>query len=127
MMSPVRFLLLWGCALALSLVACQEAERKNGAGGSAARGKVKDFYSCKSSSDCVIERQKDCCPCNAGGREVAIRKDAVAAYRSARTARCQGSLMCPQIYLCDDSAVTFCQAGRCTLGVGKGVPRGASP
>jgi len=80
-----------------------------------------DFFSCSKSSDCAVENQMDCCPCNAGGRQVAVRKKSLEAFRAARAARCSGDLLCPQVYLCDDAATAVCVAGKCALGRG-GAP-----
>jgi hypothetical protein len=66
----------------------------------------------------VVDKQKDCCPCNAGGAQIALRKGAVDDYAAARAARCGGDLLCPQVYLCDERAVAVCQAGRCALAKG---------
>ncbi len=101
---------------------CQETAEKGGAGGTASASKLKtmDYFSCSRDSDCVVEKQKDCCPCNAGGRQIALRKRALDDYRAARAARCRGDLLCPQVYLCNDAAQAVCVAGRCELGGGSG-------
>jgi hypothetical protein len=64
----------------------------------------------------VVEKQMDCCPCNAGGRQTAVLKKTLEAYRAARAERCTGDLLCPQVYLCDDTATAVCLAGKCALG-----------
>ena len=74
-------------------------------------------------SDCVVEKQKDCCPCNAGGAQIALRKDAADDYAAARAARCGGDLMCPQVYLCDEGAAAACRVGRCALTKALAPPR----
>jgi len=104
---------------------CQETGKTQAsatAGGAAAGAPTPatDFFSCGSASDCVVENQKDCCPCNAGGRQVALRKKSLDAFRAARAARCAGDLLCPQVYLCDDTATALCLAGKCALGHGGG-------
>jgi hypothetical protein len=104
----------------VALAGCQETAKKAGAAGSSSRPKTTDYFSCSSDSDCVVEKQKDCCPCNAGGRQIALRKGALEDYRAARAARCQGDLLCPQVYLCNDAARAVCVARRCELAGGSG-------
>ncbi len=113
----------WAWALAalfmLASTGCRGEEAAGGTTGGPSPPKQVDFYACQRDSDCVIEKQKDCCPCNAGGREVAIHKDRVGDYRAALAARCSGALLCPQVYLCDDTALAVYRAGRCDLGRGR--------
>jgi len=102
--------------------ACRGTEKKEKAGAApGAVAQAADFFSCVSETDCVVENQKDCCPCNAGGRQIALRKKSLDAFRAARTARCGGDLLCPQVYLCDDTATAVCLAGKCALGHGGGA------
>lgn len=96
--------------------ACQESGKKDAGAAPGAGARVMDFYSCSKPSDCVVENQMDCCPCSAGGRQVAVRRKTLDDYRAARAARCTGDLLCPQVYLCDDTATAICLAGKCTLG-----------
>ena len=104
--------------------ACQEPEKKpGGAARRPAAVRETDYFSCAKSSDCVLENQQDCCPCNAGGRQVAVRKKSFDAYRAARADRCTGDLLCPQVYLCDDKASAVCVGGRCEI-AGGGVAGG---
>jgi hypothetical protein len=55
---------------------------------------------CTTGDDC--ELVEACCGCNAGGRRIAIRKDAVASYTSSREQRC-GDVMCAQVISQDPS------------------------
>jgi len=103
--------------------ACQESGAPGGIRAGAAARET-DFFSCSKPSDCVVENQMDCCPCNAGGRQVAVRNKALEAFRAARAARCAGDLLCPQVYLCDDAATAVCVAGKCALGRAGGPPPG---
>jgi hypothetical protein len=69
--------------------------------------------SCTTTDDC--ELVEACCGCTAGGKKIAIRKDAVAGYTASREQRC-GDVMCPQVIStdpsCDSEAV--CGSGnRC--------------
>ncbi|MEO8706728.1 MAG: hypothetical protein ABI867_42270, partial [Kofleriaceae bacterium] len=48
-----------------------------------------DPKSCTVAEDCTLVEA--CCGCNAGGRRVAIRKDAVAEYDATRPKRCGDS------------------------------------
>jgi len=55
---------------------------------------------CSAADDC--ELVDACCGCNAGGRKLAIRKDAVAAFQSTHEQRCADQ-MCPQFISHDPS------------------------
>ena len=55
---------------------------------------------CAASEDC--ELVDACCGCNAGGRKIAIRKDAVAGFKASYSERC-GDAMCPQFISHDPS------------------------
>ena len=112
--------------LVLAAGACRETGGEDGASGgkgTSATTRETDFFSCTKSSDCVVENQRDCCPCNAGGNQVAVLKKTIEAYRAARAERCTGDLLCPQVYLCDDTATALCLAGKCALGHAGGPPR----
>jgi hypothetical protein len=56
--------------------------------------------SCTTADDCDLVDA--CCGCNAGGKKIAIRKDAVAAFEASHDKRC-GGLMCPQFISHDPS------------------------
>ncbi|HET7504844.1 MAG TPA: hypothetical protein VFK02_27665 [Kofleriaceae bacterium] len=66
--------------------------------GPAPSGEIAD--SCTSADDCTLVDA--CCGCNAGGKQLAIRKDAVAAFQASREQRC-GSVMCAQMISTDPS------------------------
>jgi hypothetical protein len=55
---------------------------------------------CTTGDDC--ELVDACCGCNAGGKKIAIRKDAVAAFEATRAQRC-GDVMCAQMISQDPS------------------------
>jgi len=55
---------------------------------------------CTTADDCDLVDA--CCGCNAGGKRIAIRKDAVAGFASARETRCAGQ-MCAQMISSDPS------------------------
>ena len=61
---------------------------------------------CTTSDEC--ELVDACCGCNAGGRKLAIRKDAVAGFVASYQERCRGQ-MCPQMISqhpsCDAEAI----------------------
>jgi len=71
--------------------------------------------SCTSADDCELVQA--CCGCNAGGTQIAIRKDAVAGFEAARPERCGGN-MCAQMISnhpsCSAEAVCG-QNGRCEV------------
>ncbi|HEU4731581.1 MAG TPA: hypothetical protein VFT22_26985 [Kofleriaceae bacterium] len=56
--------------------------------------------SCASADDCTLVDA--CCGCNAGGKQLAIRKDAVAGFQASREQRC-GNVMCAQMISNDPS------------------------
>ncbi len=56
--------------------------------------------SCKSGDDCALVQA--CCGCNAGGKQIAIRADAVASFEASRQQRCAGQ-MCAQMISTDPS------------------------
>jgi hypothetical protein len=62
--------------------------------------------SCTTADDCALV--DGCCGCNAGGQQLAIRKDAAAAFEASRPQRC-GGRMCPQFIshdpTCDAEAI----------------------
>lgn len=71
--------------------------------------------SCKVTEDC--ELIPACCGCNAGGKQMAIRKDAIASFEASRAARCSGQ-MCSQTVSTDSScdAEAICgSSGRCVV------------
>ena len=55
---------------------------------------------CTTADDCDLIDA--CCGCNAGGRKLAIRKDAVAGFTASRDQRC-GTVMCAQMISADPS------------------------
>jgi hypothetical protein len=70
---------------------------------------------CTSADDC--ELVDACCGCNTGGKKIAIRKDAVAAFQASAEQRC-GGMMCPQFVSHDPScdAEAICGSrGHCRI------------
>jgi hypothetical protein len=70
---------------------------------------------CTTTDDCDLVDA--CCGCTAGGRKIAIRKDAVAGFESTREQRCGGQT-CAQMMSTDPScdAETICGSGnRCRV------------
>ncbi|HEU4731945.1 MAG TPA: hypothetical protein VFT22_28815 [Kofleriaceae bacterium] len=55
---------------------------------------------CHAADDC--ELVDACCGCNAGGKRIAIRKDAVAAFEASREQRC-ADVVCAQVISTDPS------------------------
>jgi hypothetical protein len=70
-----------------------------GCGGATAPPPDKPVMTAESADSCTATDDCDlvdaCCGCNAGGRKIAIRKDAVAGFESTRAERCGGE-MCAQ-------------------------------
>jgi hypothetical protein len=77
---------------------------------------------CSTDADCTLTSES-CCGCNAGGKNVAIRKDAEALYTAEHKQSCEGT-MCPAVMSNDPSchADAACEAGKC---VAKPKPGGA--
>ena len=73
-----------------------------------------DRESCKAADECTLVEA--CCGCSAGGKKVAIRKDAVADYDAGRQQRC-GSTVCTTVMSDHPSctAEATCDAGRCKV------------
>jgi hypothetical protein len=70
---------------------------------------------CKVSEDCALVQA--CCGCSAGGKQIAIRADAVASFEATRAQRCGGQ-MCAQMVSTDPScdAESVCgQNQRCNV------------
>jgi hypothetical protein len=70
---------------------------------------------CTTADDCALVDA--CCGCNAGGKQIAIRKDDVAAFLASRDQRCAG-VMCAQMISTDPScdAEAICGSrNRCRL------------
>ena len=101
--------------VAILAVGCGSSKPAPSGGGSAApiTGDLPD--SCTTSDDCELVQA--CCGCNAGGKQIAIRKDAVAGFEAARPQRCTDN-MCAQVISTDPScsAEAVCgQNGRCEV------------
>jgi hypothetical protein len=71
----------------------------------------KNPFGCQSDKECV-KSKASCCPCNSGGKSIAVAKACEADWIKAMN--CPPDLMCPMVYLCDDS-VAVCMDGACTL------------
>jgi len=89
-------------AVACLLAACGSSQPA--ADKPAPSGEIAD--SCTTGDDCALV--DGCCGCNAGGQQLAIRKDAVAAFEASRAQRC-GEKMCAQVIsndpTCDAEAI----------------------
>jgi hypothetical protein len=88
-----------------------------GCGHKSAPGKppaAADRNSCAVAEDCTLVEA--CCGCTAGGRRVAIRKDAVAEYDASRPQRCSDSACTAVISTHSScSAEATCEAGTCKV------------
>jgi hypothetical protein len=73
-----------------------------------------DRDACTTAEDCTLVEA--CCGCTAGGKRVAIRKDAVAEYDATRGERC-GDSVCPQVISTHSScnAEATCEANHCKV------------
>jgi hypothetical protein len=104
-------------ALLVVLVACggqKAAPAPNGGTGTSPPPNASDLAHCTSADECTLVEA--CCGCNAGGRRVAIRQDAVAQYDATREQRC-GETMCAQVISNDPSchAEAGCENGSCVV------------
>jgi len=114
--------------LSLSLIlaiACGSKSAPTGTG----NGKppnAADRDTCAGAEDCVLVDA--CCGCNAAGKRVAIRKDAIAEYDASRPQRC-GDSMCAQAISTHSScnAEATCEAGHCKVMAHMGKPDDPSP
>ena len=100
--------------IGLALAGCGSSKTApTGGGATPITGELPD--TCTASEDC--ELVSACCGCNAGGKQIAIRKDAIAGFEAARPERCSGN-MCAQVISEDPScsAEAVCgQTGRCEV------------
>jgi hypothetical protein len=101
-------------ACLLLLVACGSTTPSGGTGGTKPPPNAADRDSCATAEDCTLVDA--CCGCNAAGKRVAIRKDAVAEYDATRQQRC-GDSMCAQSISTHSScnAEATCEAGHCKV------------
>ena len=102
-------------ALLLALVACGSSKPATPPAPTPADPNAPLPDDCKVSEDCALVQA--CCGCNAGGKQIAIRADAVAAFEASREQRCGGQ-MCAQVISTDPSctAEAVCgQNGRCIV------------
>lgn len=92
--------------------ACGSKSTSNGPKGPPPNAADRD--TCATAEDCTLVDA--CCGCTAGGKRVAIRKDAVAEYDGTRRERC-GDSMCPQVISTHSScdAEATCEAGHCKV------------
>jgi len=95
-------------------IACGSKSAPTGGGGSKPAPNAADRDTCATAEDCTLVDA--CCGCNAGGKKVAIRKDAVAEYDATRAQRC-GDSTCPQVISTHSScnAEATCEAGHCKV------------
>jgi len=102
-----------GLALIVALAACGGHPAPAGGTAGSASGDAGSLDACTQSDDCALVEA--CCGCNAGGHQLAIRKDAVPRFEASRPARC-GQTMCPQFISHDAScdAVASCNTMRGT-------------
>ena len=102
-------------ALALVLAACGSSKPAPGATATTFDPSAPLPVACKVTDDCALVEA--CCGCNAGGKQIAIRADAVAGFQSSREQRCGGQ-MCAQAISSDpscDAEATCGQNGRCNV------------
>jgi hypothetical protein len=72
-----------------------------------------EFFACAGDAECV-QVPADCCGCELGGEDTAVRFDQVDAYRD--SLGCEPKPSCPFVPACDPSLVPLCIAQTCTLG-----------
>jgi hypothetical protein len=111
-------------AALLFAIACGSKPGATGAKGPPPNAADRD--TCTTADDCTLVEA--CCGCTAGGKRVAIRKDAVAEYDATRPQRC-GDSQCPQVISTHSScnAEATCDAGHCKVMAHMGDDDGAPP
>jgi hypothetical protein len=100
--------------LLVMLVACGSNSKPTPGPGNTKPINAVDRNTCKVAEDCALVEA--CCGCAAGGKRVAIRKDAVAEYDASRQQRC-GDMVCTTVMSEDSScnAEATCEAGHCKV------------
>lgn len=101
-------------AVALATLAACSGSGSGGGGAPKPPPNAADRDTCASDDDCTLVEA--CCGCTAGGRRVAIRKDAVAEYDATREARCADTVcaaMMSEHSSCHAEAT--CASGRCKV------------
>jgi hypothetical protein len=71
---------------------------------------------CVKDSDCVLVN-KNCCGCSAGGSKTCINKDFYDQWQQRLDCKSKGTILCPQVYLCDSNP-TRCE---CVDGICQGI------
>ncbi len=96
------------------LAACGSKSAPTGVTATTPPPNAADRDTCATAEDCTLVDA--CCGCNASGKRVAIRKDAVAEYDASREQRC-GDSMCAQVISTHSScnAEATCEAGHCKV------------
>jgi hypothetical protein len=89
-----------GLAALVALALGCGASAPTGGAPAAARVAGEPADSCTTAEDC--ELVDACCGCNAGGKKLAIRKDAIAGFEASRAQRC-GEVMCAAVMSQDPS------------------------
>jgi hypothetical protein len=99
--------------LLLLALGCSGSQAPSG-GGSTKPPIAAERASCTTADDCTLVEA--CCGCSAGGRRVAIRKDAVGEYDATRAQRC-GDSICKTVISQHPSchAEAGCEAGVCVV------------
>ena len=106
--------------LLLALAACSGQPKPptttggGGGGSDAPIASAADRDDCTTDEDCTLADA--CCGCNAGGRRIAIRADALTAYDKSREARCGGQMCAMHISThssCNAEAV--CKKNHCRV------------
>lgn len=86
--------------LVLALTGCGSSKTAPANGTAAPPPSGDATKTCTASEDCTLVSA--CCGCTAGGRQIAIRTDAVAGFDASREQRCGGQ-MCAQMISTDPS------------------------
>jgi cysteine-rich repeat protein len=74
---------------------------------------IEGLRDCSVDADCVVVDAIDCCPCNNGGAQAAVRAD-LADQLATRLHDCCGPVACRPVYNCEDWRAA-CVDGACTL------------
>ncbi len=100
-----------GCPDVLCDLFCENGFKKDGNGCDICECEQPPVCGCAADSDCV-KTSSGCCPCNAGGDEVAAAKSCI--DQVMQCDKPPDEINCPQVFLCTD-AQPACVQGLCVL------------
>jgi hypothetical protein len=79
-----------------------------------------EITQCAGDSECVLVNKIGCCPCQSGGAQWSINKDAADMLRRFLKRTCRKSAVCTRINACRDDLAPACVSGRCITKIANG-------